>query len=116
LRHGYEIVKNAIRDIFIEDPFISEALKVQFEALEFDAKFVGYVAENQHAEVRLARLGANGSELWATDFNLVIAIRKTVFENFKFFAKIRRHLQSPWAEVGGIVVIDQEMAVCNANL
>jgi hypothetical protein len=25
-------------------------------------------------------------------------------------------LQSPLAEVGGILAIDQEMAVCNANL
>ena len=82
LGDGYEIVKNAIRDIFVEDPFISEALKVQFEALEFDAKFVRHVAENQHAEIWLARFGANRSELGAADFNLIVTVGEAVVENF----------------------------------
>lgn len=116
LGHGYEIVKNAIRDIFVEDAFISEALQVQFEALEFDAKFVRHIAEYQYTEIRLACFRANRSELGAADFNLIVTLRKTVVENFKFFAKICGHLQSPLAEVGGILAIDQEMAVCNANL
>lgn len=98
-RHRYKVVKNAIRDIFVEDPFISEALKVQFEAFEFHAKFVWDISKNQHPKIRLASFWADGRKLWAANFNLIVAVRKAVFENFEFFAEICWHLQSPSAQV-----------------
>lgn len=48
----------------------------------------------------MAGFRADGRELRTADFDLVIAIRKAVVENFEFFAEIYWHLQSPLAEVG----------------
>ena len=37
LTDGYEVVQNTIGDIFVEDPFVTELLQIQFQALELDA-------------------------------------------------------------------------------
>ena len=54
-----EIVKDRVCDILVKNPFVTKALQIELEALEFDTFLVRHVAEYESSEVGLARLGAD---------------------------------------------------------
>lgn len=79
-----EVVHQFVRDVFVEDAFVSEFLKIEFEALQLNDCLVWDVSVDDCAEIRLARLGADGRELGAFDFDRVGSIRVSVFKALKF--------------------------------
>lgn len=57
--HGHgKVVAHAIGDGFVEDPFVTEALVIELEALEFDAYLRWLIAQDDPPKIRVPRLWA----------------------------------------------------------
>ncbi len=57
--HGHgKVVAHAIGDGFVEDPFVTEALVIELETLEFDAYLRWLIAQDDPPKVRVPRLWA----------------------------------------------------------
>lgn len=84
----HEVIQNAVRDVFVENAFVAKLLQVHLEALEFNAKRIGYIRESQGAEVGLARSGTNRRELWADNFDRIITIGKLVCKCLQHFSNV----------------------------
>lgn len=57
--HGHgQVVAHAIGDGFVEDPFVTEALVIELETLEFDAYLRWLIAQDDPPKVRVPRLWA----------------------------------------------------------
>ena len=57
--HGHgKIVAHAIGDSLVEDPFVTEALVIELETLEFDAYLRWLIAQDDPPKVRVPRLWA----------------------------------------------------------
>ncbi len=77
-----EIVEDAVDHILVEYARVAIALQVELEALEFYAEFACDVFDFNHAEVGLARLGANGGKLRRDVGDYVISFGVRVLECF----------------------------------
>lgn len=88
---GYEVVENAIGNVFVENALVAKLLQVKFEAFQFHAQLVGYIGKRQRAKVGLAGLGTHGREFRAIDFNLIVAIRKAILEDLEVFLERGAH-------------------------
>ena len=80
---GDEIVENRIRQAFVENALVSVRLKIELQALEFDAKLVGDELERQRSVVGLARLRAERRELGADVRDDIIPFRARVVKEFE---------------------------------
>ena len=49
-----QVVQDAVGDVFVEVPFVTERPDVEFEAFQFDTGLVGDVIEDQGGEIGLA--------------------------------------------------------------
>lgn len=78
-----QIIQDVIRHPFIERAVIAELLQVQLQRLQLIAQPVGNVGDRQRAEIRLARLGANGCELGADCFDLIAPVGTWVLKSFE---------------------------------
>ncbi len=91
LANCHKVIKNSVRHVLIEDTFIAEPLKVQFQALEFNTTARRHIPENQRPEIWLTSFGADRRKLGAFYFDLIFAIRETVLKNFQLLLKGRTH-------------------------
>ena len=84
------MVKNGIRDIFIENTGIPKFQIVIFQRLEFNANFVGDVTYSNCSEVGQTCFRADRRKFRVDDFNRVIPVRELVVEDFeKLFVHVR---------------------------
>src|SRR5262245_29800750 len=86
--------------MFVEDPAVSESLKVHLERFQFDAAIVGDVRERQRPEIGLAGLGTDAGEFRTDDFDGIVAPRVLVGERLQRPERLARHpsFNSPNAE------------------
>ena len=82
-----EVIENSVRDVFVENPLVSELLQVEFEAFELDAFSIRNVPENERTEVRLAGFGTDRSELGAEDFDGILSVWVRVIEALELVGK-----------------------------
>lgn len=59
LYDGDKVVHDAVGNSFVENAFVSETLKVHFQAFQLDTDLVGNISEHDPAVVWLPRFGAN---------------------------------------------------------
>jgi hypothetical protein len=85
--HRHEVIKNAIRDVFVEDAFVSKPLQIELQTFQFHTQGIGHVAKDQRAKIRLPGHGTNRSELRADDLDRVVPLRIGVLEALKGFDK-----------------------------
>ena len=64
-----EIIANTIRDRLKETPLVSERMKVEFQALQFDADCCRGVSDRDRSEVWVSRLRAERGEFLVHVFN-----------------------------------------------
>jgi len=82
-----KVIKNTIRDVFVENPFVAELLQVQLQTLELHALLIRHVLKYQRPKIRLPSLWTDRCELGTDYLNRVIAIWIGVVETFKFTDK-----------------------------
>ena len=70
-----EIVKDAVRDSFVERVLITIRSQIEFQRFAFNARPGGHVIDVDSREIRLACYRANGSEIVSFKMNSVIALR-----------------------------------------
>lgn len=87
-QHRDQIIQDAVRYVFVEDPLVAEALQVELQTFQLDTFFVGRISDAERAEVRLARFRTNGSELGTHDLDHIIAVRKLVGKGFQLVAEV----------------------------
>ena len=71
---SYDVLKDAIDGILVENSYISVGMNVHFESLKLEAILVWLVAKGDSSEVRQVGLGTNGCVLWDDDCNFVSLI------------------------------------------
>ena len=86
-----KVVKDAVCDVLMEVPFISEGPHVELERLQFEVLFIGDVVENQRGKVRLAGERAQAGEFRNFHVNEVVALGVGIVENLKIAAGCGRH-------------------------
>lgn len=67
-----KVVENDVGHVFVENPFVSERLKVLLQALQFDARRTSNVADLDRGEVRLPRLGTKAGEFAYVVLNKIV--------------------------------------------
>ncbi len=87
-----EITEYLVGDRFVKRSFLAEAPDVEFERLEFHAKLVGNVLEEQLREIRLARFRAQAGKLGHPNPNGIIPRRLRIGEGFEFLAGLTGHV------------------------
>src|SRR5262249_35088684 len=80
---GDEVVEQSIRHLLVEDALIAEALEVEFQGLELDARFTGCVRERDCAEIRLTGLWADAGELGTDDLDGKFPARSRIRERLQ---------------------------------
>src|SRR4051794_9037990 len=80
---GHKVVHQAIGHVLVKNALVAKLLQIKLQRLQFDAELLGRVLASNCSEVRLAGLGAYRRELWAHDFNDVIAAGVLVRKRFK---------------------------------
>src|SRR5690606_41916896 len=81
---------------------VAERPHVQLQRLEFHALLVRYVGDVDHAEVRLAGLGAQAGEVRHADAQGVIPLGLRVGAGFQISARLSGH-DFPRVRVAGIM-------------
>jgi hypothetical protein len=57
------------------------------ETLKFDAFRVGHISEDECPKIGLTRFGANGGELRANDFDLIVSVGVGIIKAFQLIDK-----------------------------
>ena len=83
IARGDKIVEDHIDNVFVKDLYVAERIDVEFQALEFDAAFVGNVFELDDSEVGEIRERANGGELRHLELDPDLFARIFVAERIK---------------------------------
>ena len=68
---SYDVLKDAIDGILVENSYISVGMNVHFESLKLEAILVWLVAKGDSSEVRQVGLRTYGCVLWYDDCNFV---------------------------------------------
>ena len=82
-----KVVENSIRDVLVENAFVPKSLQVQLETLQLDALRVGNITEDECPKIGLTRFGANGGELRANDFDLIVSVGVGIIKAFQLIDK-----------------------------
>ncbi len=78
-----EVVKNAIRDCFVERALVSIRGQIKFQRLAFDAETVGHVIDIDPGEVGLACYRTNRCEIIGFKMDPIIAAGGWIWECLK---------------------------------
>src|SRR6266699_142177 len=70
-RPSHNIIQHLIDNVLLKNPEITIGLQIFLKRFEFQTKFVGHVADGNHAEIRQSRLRADRSKFRVLYKNLV---------------------------------------------
>src|SRR5882762_1273665 len=71
LRPARHVFQHPVDDVLLEDAEVAVALQVLLHGLQFEAQFLGHVADRDHAKVGQPGLGTDRGEFRIIDDNLV---------------------------------------------
>jgi hypothetical protein len=80
-----QIVGDAVAHIFVKVSFVAEALKIEFQAFQFNADFVGNVLESDLCIIGLSRFGAKAGKFRAKMRDEIVSLGMGIGENFHVF-------------------------------
>ena len=80
----HEIIQDLVGNGFMESAFVPVAPKIELEAFQLHAEFVGHIADTDRGKIRLAGLGAEAREFRALHLNIVIPAGIRILEDFEF--------------------------------
>src|SRR6185503_7252663 len=88
---AYQVVEDPVGDRLMERAFVAVGPHVLLERLQFDAKPVGDVVEQEHGEIGLSRHRAQAGELRDLHVDPVVAPRRGVRKSRQPFARTGSH-------------------------
>ena len=80
------MIDDLVGDGLVEAAAITEGPQVQLQGFQLDTQLIRHIFELERGEVRLAGLRTQAGELGDFHVNLVIPLRRRVFEGFQGFA------------------------------
>lgn len=88
---GDEVIQDEIGDRFVKMALVPESPEIEFEGLEFDAKFMGHIVHPYRREVWLSCFRTHTGELRALEIDLVVSPWSGIRKGLKVFAGLGRH-------------------------
>jgi len=81
---GYEIVEQAVGEMFVKGAFVAEGPQVELERLGLHDFLVGHITDVDLSKIGLPRLGAETGKFGCAQFHHIVAFRVAVGKGFQF--------------------------------
>jgi hypothetical protein len=80
----YHVVGYDVRNIFMEYALVAEFIDIELEALEFNAPFIGLIADEDSGEIRESSFRAEAGKFGAGELNRVTPFLGSVGKALEF--------------------------------